>query len=98
MGSGGTIVLANPPPSPTAVNDLFSSGHYTDFGVALRVSTQENPESALQTLDPALTDLSTATHPQPSSSSVIQATSVDPQHDAISSVGTTALHVGDTIL
>jgi hypothetical protein len=76
---------------------LFSSGHYTDYGVALSAGTAQAAESTLQTLDPAATDLSTATDLHPPSPTVVQS-NLDPQHEIVGSLGTTALHVSDTIL
>jgi hypothetical protein len=85
MGSGGTIVLAEPTPPSTAANELFSSGHYTDYGVALSADTADVPKNSLDTVE--LADLSTATD-----------TNVDPQHEIMGSHGTAALHAVDTVL
>jgi hypothetical protein len=56
LGDGGTIVLSEQPPAPIAVDDLFSKGGFTDYGVALTAGEGDVP-AAGPALDPALKDV-----------------------------------------
>jgi hypothetical protein len=81
--SSDTITIADTPPVP---NELFASGHYTDYGVVLNTTTAAN-DSVPHTLDPAVTDVTTALDAG-------NHTTVDHSHDLASSLSHTSSHVG----
>jgi hypothetical protein len=53
LGSGGTIAIADQPPSATATDDLFAAGQYTDYGVNLSNDVTPATTGVAPTLDPA---------------------------------------------
>src|SRR5204862_5878033 len=68
VASGGTIVFAEP--APSGANDLYTAGHYTDYGVALSTSPTATDISVTQPIDNTATDVASVDAPTATPSAI----------------------------